>query len=127
MPYYKDANNRLHFLDDTAFSYILPEGSVGITDAEASAAQAAANTPTPAEVLAAANAQRDSLLAVAGLRVVPLQDAVDLGTATADDTANLKLWKEYRIAVNGVSSQTGFPATIESACVSGERAAEAII
>jgi len=113
MPYYKDANNRLHFLDDTAFSYILPEGSVGITDAEASAAQAAANTPTPAEVLAAANAQRDSLLAVAGLRVVPLQDAVDLGTATADDTANLKLWKEYRIAVNGVSSQTGFPATID--------------
>ncbi|WP_256344815.1 tail fiber assembly protein [Pseudomonas gingeri] len=77
------------------------------------AAQAAANAPTPAEVIAAANAQRDSLLATAGLRVAPLQDAVDLGTASAADTANLKNWKEYRVAVNGVSAQAGFPTTID--------------
>lgn len=80
--------------------------------AEVRAAQEAAAAPTPEQVLQSANAQRDSLLAVAGLRIAPLQDAVDLGSATDTDTANLKLWKQYRVAVNRVSDQAGFPATI---------------
>nr|WP_246356542.1 tail fiber assembly protein [Pseudomonas gingeri] len=50
-------------------------------------------------MIAEANAQINTLLASAGLRVAPLQDAVDLGTATDDDTANLKLWKEYHVAL----------------------------
>ncbi|WP_248745145.1 tail fiber assembly protein [Pseudomonas sp. MWU12-2037] len=112
MPYYKDANGGVHFLDDALFAYILPEGSVEITDTEARAAQAAANEPSPEQVLAATNSERDSLLATASLRIAPLQDAVDLGTATPDDTANLKLWKEYRVAVNRISEQPGFPTTI---------------
>ena len=45
--------------------------------AEVRAAQEAAAAPTPEQVLQSANAQRDSLLAVAGLRIAPLQDAVD--------------------------------------------------
>jgi len=81
--------------------------------AEVRAAQEVAAAPTPEQVLSSANAQRDSLLAVAGLRIAPLQDAVDLDAATADDTANLKLWKQYRVAVNRVSEQPGFPATID--------------
>jgi hypothetical protein len=81
--------------------------------AEVRAAQEAANAPTPAQLMAAANSQRDSLLGVAGLRVAPLQDAVDLGAATDADMANLKLWKQYRVAVNRVSAQTGFPTTID--------------
>ncbi|NVZ27501.1 tail fiber assembly protein [Pseudomonas gingeri] len=113
MSYYKDTKNGLHFLDDAAFAYMLPDGSLEITDTEARAAQAAANEPSPEQVLAATNSERDSLLATASLRIAPLQDAVDLGTATSDDTANLKLWKEYRVAVNRVSTQTGFPTTID--------------
>ncbi|NWB47116.1 MULTISPECIES: tail fiber assembly protein [Pseudomonas] len=113
MPYYKDTNNGIHFLDDAVFAYMLPDGSVEITDAEARAVQAAANEPSPEQVLAAKNSERDSLLATASLRIAPLQDAVDLGTATADDTASLKLWKEYRVAVNRVSTEAGFPKTIE--------------
>ncbi len=81
--------------------------------AAARAAQAAANAPTPEQVLAAANAQRDALLVSAGLRIAPLQDAVDLDAATADDVASLRLWKEYRVAVNRVSGQAGFPALID--------------
>ncbi|WP_371318729.1 tail fiber assembly protein [Pseudomonas gingeri] len=76
------------------------------------AAQTAENTPTPEQVLAAANSQRDSLLTTAGLRIAPLQDAVDLGDATSADTTNLTFWKLYRVAVNRVSEQTGFPANI---------------
>jgi len=63
--------------------------------------------------LQAANAKRDDLLSVAALRIAPLQDAVDLDAATDADTTNLKLWKQYRVAVNRVSEQPGFPATID--------------
>lgn len=48
MPHYKDANNQLHFLDDTGFEYMLPQGSVQITDQEAEAIRVA-NMPPPPE------------------------------------------------------------------------------
>ena len=35
MPYYKDTENKLHWLDDASFAHYLPSGSVEITDAEA--------------------------------------------------------------------------------------------
>lgn len=66
----------------------------------------------PDTTLMDANAKRDDLLALAGLRVAPLQDAVDLGAATATDIANLKLWKQYRVDVNRVSGQAGFPTIV---------------
>lgn len=69
--------------------------------------------PTPDEIMAGALAQRDHLLALAALRVAPLQDAVDLRTATAADIANLELWKQYRVDINRVSDQSGFPAAID--------------
>lgn len=35
MPHYKDTQNKIHFLDSPAYEYMLPVGSVQITDAEA--------------------------------------------------------------------------------------------
>ena len=35
MPHYKDVENKLHFLENDSLAYILPEGCVKITDAEA--------------------------------------------------------------------------------------------
>lgn len=87
--------------------------------AEVRAEQEAANAPTPEQVLSAANAQRDSLLSLAMLRIAPLQYAVTLGSATDEDTANLKLWMQYSVAVNKVSAQPGFPVTIEWPVVPG--------
>ncbi|MFL1549775.1 tail fiber assembly protein [Pseudomonas sp. D47] len=75
---------------------------------------------TPADILAAANAQRDSLLAVAGLRIAPLQDAVDLESATGDDKDSLKLWKQYRVAVNRVTDQPKYPNSITWPAPPGE-------
>ena len=49
MPHYKDTNNQLHFLDDSGFEYLLPEGCVQITDEEAEAIRIA-NTPAPEPV-----------------------------------------------------------------------------
>lgn len=37
MPHYKDTENKLHWLDDAYYEYLLPPGSVQITDEEADA------------------------------------------------------------------------------------------
>lgn len=59
MPYFKDQTGGLHFLDDAAFAYLLPEGCVEITDTEAAALQ----KPTPEQAKATAwgniKAERD--------------------------------------------------------------------
>lgn len=57
-------------------------------------------------------AKRDQLLSEATARISPLQDAVDLGEATANEEASLKKWKQYRVAVNRVDQQPGFPTSI---------------
>lgn len=53
--------------------------------------------------------KRDAYLEVATLRIAPLQDAVDLGDATAEEEAQLLAWKRYRVALNRVQQQEGFP------------------
>lgn len=65
-------------------------------------------TPTPEQVLA----MRNALLATAALRIAPLQDAVDLGDATAAEEAALKAWKQYRVALNRIEQQSGFPGSV---------------
>lgn len=64
---------------------------------------------TPQQILAGALSQRDRLITLAATRIAPLQDAVDLDDATEGDVANLKKWKQYRVAVNRVPDQAGFP------------------
>lgn len=56
---------------------------------------------------------RDGLLAVAALRIAPLQDAVDVDDATPNDVAMLKKWKQYRVALNRIDQQSGYPTEIE--------------
>ncbi|WP_291783807.1 tail fiber assembly protein [Luteibacter sp.] len=58
--------------------------------------------PTAEEILAANTATRNTLLAAANLATPPLQDAVDLGEATNAETALLKAWKQFRVAVNRI-------------------------
>jgi Caudovirales tail fibre assembly protein, lambda gpK len=64
--------------------------------------------PTTADVLAG----RDNLLAGAALRMAPLQDAVDLGDASAAEEAALKAWKQYRVALSRIEQQSGFPGSV---------------
>jgi hypothetical protein len=53
MPHYKDAENKLHWLDDASFAHYLPEGCVEITDVEAEALRPVQPEPTYAEKRAA--------------------------------------------------------------------------
>jgi hypothetical protein len=47
MSYYKDTNNKLHLLEDDAYAYLLPNGSVQITETEANAIREANQPPAP--------------------------------------------------------------------------------
>lgn len=68
--------------------------------------------PTQDQILEMAMTERDRLLALAAIRIAPLQDAVDLDEATPDDLARLTLWKQYRVAVNRIDQQPGYPEEI---------------
>lgn len=69
--------------------------------------------PTPEELFAAALAQRDALMVVATARMAPLQDAIDLGEATATEKEAMLAWKRYRVALNRIQQQAGFPQAID--------------
>ncbi|NBK38127.1 hypothetical protein EON09_06235 [Pseudomonas soli] len=45
--------------------------------------------------------------------IAPLQDAVDLDEATEVEAALLKDWKRYRVALNRVLEQPGYPIEID--------------
>ena len=51
-------------------------------------------------------ATKASLIVQATVAIAPLQDAVDLDEATDDETASLKTWKQYRVAVNRIDANT---------------------
>lgn len=65
--------------------------------------------PTPAE---AAATEYNRLRTMADFTIAPLQDAVDLGEATEKEVASLRSWKQYRVLLNRVSGQAGYPKTI---------------
>lgn len=69
--------------------------------------------PSRDELVAAAIVQRDQSLAIATARIAPLQDAVDLSIATAVEKALLVSWKNYRVNLNRVDQQSGYPQAIE--------------
>lgn len=56
--------------------------------------------------------RRDDLLGVAALRIAPLQDAVDLGSASEEESASLLLWKQYRVDLGRIAAQDGFPESV---------------
>ncbi|CAM3821679.1 tail fiber assembly protein [Pseudomonas wadenswilerensis] len=56
---------------------------------------------------------RDERLANASMRIAPLQDAVDLGEASAHEQEALLAWKRYRIALNRLDQQPGYPLSID--------------
>ncbi|KQZ80636.1 tail fiber assembly protein [Pseudomonas sp. Root562] len=57
-------------------------------------------------------AERDSRLRTAAIRIAPLQDAQELGEATAEEAAALLKWKRYRIDLNRIEQQVGYPQSV---------------
>lgn len=80
MPFYKDTENKLHFLDDVAYEHLLPAGCVQITDAEADAIRAAEIAAQPAPVYSCSPWQIRKALNALGLR-----DAVEAVITDSND------------------------------------------
>ncbi len=112
----------------TAVPFQLGEDDIGVTPADVSATDAAPGSnddvwsgtgwvvdagKKSARLIAAATAERDLRLAVATAAIAPLQDAVDLDEATAAETAALTAWKKYRVALNRIQTQPGYPQNID--------------
>lgn len=87
----------------------VPSTLVACTQAEAAAA-AQPKPPTGDDLVQANMAQRDTLLSAAALAIGPLQDAADLGESTDAESALLRQWKQYRIAVNRLDLTQASPA-----------------
>lgn len=68
---------------------------------------------SPDVLVARAFALREQLLAIAANRMAPLQDAVDLGEADLAEENSLLNWKRYRVALNRVEHQAGFPDQVD--------------
>lgn len=117
MPHYKDANGALYWLDSKHFVYMLPAGCIEIGEDEAEALskkiQDEFSSLTPEQAMLSANSRRDELLSVAGLRISPLQDAIDIGVASDESIKLLLSWKEYRIKVSEINQQSGYPLMIQ--------------
>lgn len=58
-------------------------------------------------------ATRSNLLTNASVRMGPLQDAVDIGDASDAEKDLLVAWKRYRVYLNRIELQEGFPKNIE--------------
>lgn len=94
---------------DAIYRSIANSTSVLSSDGEGRPVTIPAPGQTAEQMLAGALSQRDRLITMAAMRIAPLQDAVDLDDATEGDVAKLKEWKQYRVAVNRVPDQAGFP------------------
>jgi hypothetical protein len=66
-----------------------------------------------AQVLSTVIAESARRRTVADSAIAPLQDAVDVDDATVAEVALLKAWKKYRVALNRLPEQLGYPAAIE--------------
>ncbi|HAB02350.1 MAG TPA: phage tail protein [Pseudomonas sp.] len=69
--------------------------------------------PEPADLEALAHAEIAQRRAVVDSAIAPLQDAADLQMATEQEAALLKDWKLYRVTLNRLPDQPGFPNEID--------------
>lgn len=69
--------------------------------------------PVPADPLQQAQEEVARLRAIADAAIAPLQDAVDLEEATEAEVALLKEWKRFRVSLNRLPEQAGYPENIE--------------
>lgn len=66
-----------------------------------------------AQHLAGVQAEIAAQRGAADSAIAPLQDAVDLDDATEAEATALKAWKKYRVALNRLPEQPGYPTDID--------------
>ena len=90
MPHYTSPNNSIHFLEDDKFTYLLPSGSIQITDEEFEAYKAFISTPTWEQI----KIKRNSLLKDSDWSAFP----------DANPKPSKEAWLTYRQALRDIPS-----------------------
>ena len=101
--------------DDLYAAVVLnrPADKIIIADENGMPMLADQSAPSAEQLASTAIVQRDELLRIAAIRIAPLQDAVEIGEATTAEEQQLLAWKKYRVALNRITEQPGFPTVIE--------------
>lgn len=90
-----------------------PAPATGIIDWSQEVTAEAKAEASAEQELTAAVAEAARRRAVADAAIAPLQDAVDLGDSSENEVALLTEWKRYRVALNRLADQQGYPASID--------------
>lgn len=84
MPYYKDTNNGLHFLEDTTHENLLPVGSVQISDEDAAAIQAANGQPETSSIPQVVSAAQGGIALIQAGFMADVQSVIDAPETPAE-------------------------------------------
>ncbi len=100
MPHYKDIENKLHFIDDLSFAYLLPSGAIEITDDEAqeiAASQVVKTIPSTDELLSALTVTVSSgkVFYADPLSRVDISNAIQLAQLQGIASTTCKLAEEF--------------------------------
>lgn len=68
--------------------------------------------PSIGDLLLDVREKQQALMQLAGAAIAPLQDASDLGEATQAEQARLIAWKRYRVELNRIEQQSGYPQAV---------------
>ncbi|MDH0645593.1 tail fiber assembly protein [Pseudomonas sp. GD03858] len=115
MKYYRDERwdglAMIHaFKADGSQDDFIDESRVPMTEAEVEDYYRRTLTLDP---LRAAQAEILRLRGLADSAIAPLQDAAELGDAREAEVVRLTAWKRYRVTLNRVPEQSGYPAEID--------------
>lgn len=102
MPYFKDKNNTIHFLEDSKFSILLPIDCFPITNEEAAEMLKPTDQATLAALTQEAKNNRAVLLLNADIQINKLED----------NNKNTTNWRNYRQNLRDITKQTNFPYSI---------------
>lgn len=82
-----------------------PEGKMRGADSQGLPCWVDIPPPSKAQAVQAAKVDKSQRLALATKKIAPLQDAQELGIASADEQAQLLAWKRYRVLINRVDAE----------------------
>ena len=102
MKYFKDDKNAVYAYEDGVDEKYMKGGLTEISEAEALAL--ANPAPNQEQLIAQAVARKNQLRTVADDEIAWLQDAVDAGIATGEETALLAAWKTYRVKLMRINT-----------------------
>ena len=102
MKYFKDDKNSVYAYEDDVDEKYMKSGLTEISETEALAL--ANPAPNQEQLIAQAVSRKNQLRSVADDEIAWLQDAVDAGIGTDEETALLAAWKTYRVQLMRVKT-----------------------